>query len=351
MPLLRSLFSRSYESNIPKFFLSHALYNFMLFLPIWVIFLQQKHHLTLTQITFIDFAFWITMAFTEVPTGAVADTIGRKHSMFIGVTLSIVAILLFALAPTYPLLLFANCLWPVAITFISGADMAFFYDSLRVLGRESDYPRLRGRVLVLEIASAGVSSVLGGVLTLWHPAAPFVGYTGVLVLVLVVTFSLKEPPREPDAESGLHLNYRETLKQAYGVIRKHKTLRWAIVYSSLLPLAAAAINITFIQPHAVAIGVPMAALGVVTLGVNLIRMAGSGKFRADGGTIGRTRLVGSGGRDDGGGRNRPGSGQPFGRVGDFWAGRVRLGGVSSVDRDADPASNAGRGAGNDVVGG
>ncbi|HNB55252.1 MAG TPA: MFS transporter, partial [Anaerolineales bacterium] len=276
MTFFRSLFTRSYESNIPKFFLNHALYNFMLFMPIWVIFLQQKHHLTLTQVTFLDFAFWITMAITEVPTGAVADTIGRKHSIFIGALLSIVSVTLFALAPTYPLLLFANSLWPIAITFISGADVAFFYDSLRVLGRESEYSRMRGRVLIVEVASIGISSVLGGLLTLWEPTAPFLLYVGILGLMLLVTFSFKEPPRELDAKSGQHLSYRETLSQAFGAIRQHKTLQWALLYANLLPLAGAAVNITFIQPHAVAIGIPIAALGFVTLGINLARMAGSG---------------------------------------------------------------------------
>jgi len=272
---LKALFIRSYESNIPKFFLNQALYNFMLFAPIWVIFLQRKHGLSLTQITFIDFAFWITMALTEVPTGAVADTIGRKYSIFIGVILSILTVLFFALAPTYPLLLLANSLWPIAFTFISGADMAFFYDSLRMLGREAEYSRLRGRVLVVEIASAGISGVLGGLLTLWQPVAPFVLYAGILVIALLITMSFKEPPREPDSESGLQLDYLQTLKIAFGAIRKHTTLRWALLFSNLLPLATSAINITFIQPHAIAIGVPLAAMGVVTLGINLVRMAGS----------------------------------------------------------------------------
>ena len=49
----------------------------MLFFPIWVIFLQEARGFSLTQVTLIDLAFWLTVAFGEIPT-AVADTWGRK---------------------------------------------------------------------------------------------------------------------------------------------------------------------------------------------------------------------------------------------------------------------------------
>ena len=47
----------------------------------------------------------------------------------IGVILTLIAIVLFALAPTYPLILLANALWAVGFTFDSGAALALLYDS------------------------------------------------------------------------------------------------------------------------------------------------------------------------------------------------------------------------------
>jgi MFS family permease len=102
----------------------------MLFMPVWVIFLQQKHNLSLTQVSLLDSAFWLTMVLTEMPTGVVADTLGRKNSQIIGMILSTSALLLFGFAPNYPLLILANSFWAFAITFISGADLAFLYETL-----------------------------------------------------------------------------------------------------------------------------------------------------------------------------------------------------------------------------
>ena len=139
---IRQFFVPSYQGNIPKFFIYRVLYNCMLFMPVWVIFMQDKFGLSLTEVTLNDSAFWLTMALTEVPTGAVADTWGRKQSQVIGMIIATGSILMFALAPVYPLVLLANSLWAIGITFISGADLALFYDTLRELGREEALPEI-----------------------------------------------------------------------------------------------------------------------------------------------------------------------------------------------------------------
>ena len=178
---MRSILGISLEKNILRFYAGTLLYNLMFFMPIWVIFLQQKHGLTLTQVTLVDFAFWMTMALTEVPTGAVADTIGRKTSMVIGYLLSIAATLLFGLAPTYPLLLLANSLWGIALTFLSGADMAFFYDTLQALGRQEEYKRRRGHLQALSVIGMGLGNGLGGLLAARNMTSPFVLYAGMIL--------------------------------------------------------------------------------------------------------------------------------------------------------------------------
>lgn len=93
-----------------------------------------------------------------MPTGAVADTIGRKTSLAIGFSLSMGSTLLFGLTSSYPLLLVANSLWVIAITFISGADMPLFYGTLVSLDRQADYPRLRGQLAALNLGAAGVGT-------------------------------------------------------------------------------------------------------------------------------------------------------------------------------------------------
>ena len=76
-------------SNIPRYFVYTALkgFGFGLFLAVWVIYLQQRRGLSLSQAALIDVTFFVAAAFAEVPTGIVADTFGRKTSLAAGAAL------------------------------------------------------------------------------------------------------------------------------------------------------------------------------------------------------------------------------------------------------------------------
>jgi MFS family permease len=272
---IKDFFLPSYQSNIPKFMLYRALANFMLSLPVWVIFLQNKHGLTLTQITLIDVAFWMVMVFAEVPTGAFADTLGRKQSLLIGVILIAISNFAFALAPTFTLVLVANGIWAIALTFISGANMAFFYDSLRELGREADFPKYRGQLQAVALTSIAVSGAFGGVIGEWNMLATFLISGGLMVIAAGIVLTFKEPPREPDPESGGTLSYGQTLKVAFGAIRENAGLRFVLLYSALLPVVIAPIRLTFMQPYAIAIGLPIVALGFISVGIRGFQILGS----------------------------------------------------------------------------
>jgi MFS family permease len=275
MQSIRQFFIPSYQGNIPKFFIYRILYNFMLFMPVWVIFMQDKFGLSLTEVTLNDSAFWITMALTEVPTGAVADTWGRKQSQVIGMVIATGSILMFALAPVYPLVLLANSCWALGITFMSGADLALFYDTLRELGREEEYPKYRGRLQASVLVSIAVSSVLGGLIGEFNLGATFIITAGLMVFATGFLLLLKEPPREKDAESGETLSYINTLKVTFGAIKRQPGLLYALLFSNILPLVGGTIQMTFMQPYAMSIGLPIAALGVIALGLRASQFVGA----------------------------------------------------------------------------
>jgi MFS family permease len=275
METIKRFLTPSYQGNIFKFYVYRILYNFMPFLPVWVIFLQEKHDLSLTQITLIDTAFWLTMAATEIPTGAVADTLGRKLSQVIGMVMATGSVLMFTLAPSFLLLMVANSLWAVALTFVSGAELALFYDTFRALDREDSYPAHRGRLSAVVLTSIAVSSGLGGLIGQVSLIATFWVTLAVMLLATVFLLLLKEPPQELDPESGQKITYANTLRISWKAIRREPSLRWALLYSNLLPLMGAAVRITFIQPHVLAVGLPIAALGFVTMGLRAFQIMGS----------------------------------------------------------------------------
>ena len=119
--------------------------DFQLWTPVWVVFLTLERGFSLTEVTVAEGLFLVAMVVLEVPTGAIADRFGRSRSMALGAFCLGGAVLLFAYARSFPVLLASFLLWSLAQALMSGADMALLFDTLKRAGREADYERTAGR--------------------------------------------------------------------------------------------------------------------------------------------------------------------------------------------------------------
>src|SRR5260370_12645406 len=72
-----------YDGTIRRLLAAQALLMFILWVPIWVVFLQRKG-LSLTQIGILEAIAWILAAPSQLPTGLIADRSGPKASIAIG---------------------------------------------------------------------------------------------------------------------------------------------------------------------------------------------------------------------------------------------------------------------------
>ena len=266
-----------FAANIPRFFLFAALRGaqFGLITATWVIFLQRQHGLNYTQVTLIDVVFWLAVALGEVPTGMVADTIGRKVSLAIGTIIMAVSMVAWAFAPTIGLVTAAYELLAIGHTFLSGADDAFFYESLKITGRRDEYVRLNGRKVALVIACTALGSLSSGLLAAIDLRLPFLAAIFCFLTMFVVTLSFREPRHEANADEAKRLTYGQVLRQAVKMMKVRPVLRLSIFYLVLLGLSGVLLETVFLQPQALTLGVPLAAVGVVVTGVHLLNILGS----------------------------------------------------------------------------
>ena len=264
-------------SNIPRYFVYIALKGFGLgtFLAVWVIYLQQQRGLSLSQAALIDVTFFVAAALAEVPTGIVADRFGRKTSLTAGAALLSMGVLAWTLAPTVPFILIANVALGVGITFLSGAEDAFFYESLQATGRGDVYTRLVGRVGAIFPGALALGSVAGGLLAAIDLVLPFLIASLVLLIMLGIVLTFKEPQKDELTDRLARPTFGEVLRQSLALLRARPTLRYPILYLALLPLASYMLEIIFLQPQAVALGVPIAGIGVLAMVVQLTAVAGS----------------------------------------------------------------------------
>lgn len=185
-----------YRRNIRVYYLFMASTGFMIFLPIWIIYLMNGRGLSLTEVGVFEAVFWITIIVAEVPTGAVADRFGRRISLALGAFMFAISTVIFAMADSFSVLLGSYLVMGIAMTLYSGAGDAFLYDTLRVLGRTREYERLAGRSHGLFWAMMVVATVVGG------PVSYLLGYSAAIlissvffVISGVFALLLREPPR------------------------------------------------------------------------------------------------------------------------------------------------------------
>jgi hypothetical protein len=237
---------------------------------IWVIYLIQERGLTIGQVFLFEAAFSAVVIASEVPTGAFADRYGRRISLLAGTALTIAGFFAFGTGTGLALLLTAYVLLGLGEAFMSGADSAMLFDTLRSTGRGEQFTRRMGGLNARVTAAIAAFTLLGAgsveLFPLWFPII----VSGVASLpALVFAWLLVEPPREPS--SG---GFAQTGRAALLAVTRSRPL-WAAVLLQAFGMVAIAVMSVTLQPVVVGYGVPLWSLGVFAGAQMLLSAAGS----------------------------------------------------------------------------
>jgi MFS family permease len=177
----------------------------------------------------------VGMVIFEIPTGVVADTVGRKASYLLGtITLSVTTGLYWMLWLWHaPFVWWAlvSVLLGLGFTFFSGAVEAWLVDALASTGYTGSLEAVFGRGLMVEGAAMFVGSVLGGVIAqATNLGLPFVVRAGVLVVMFVFAFVvMKDLGFTPDRSMTPLTATRNILTQSIDHGLKRRSVRYVIL--------------------------------------------------------------------------------------------------------------------------
>ena len=162
MPEVKSPFS---IRNVRLFIAFRVLFNSRFYYPVFTI-LFLDFGLTLDQFALLNAAWAAAIVLLEVPSGALADTIGRRKLLVVTGILMVIEIALLCFVPLgNAALLFAvfivnRILSGAAEAAASGADEAIAYDSLKKEGDAADWPRvLEKQIRMQSMAYIGAMSL------------------------------------------------------------------------------------------------------------------------------------------------------------------------------------------------
>ena len=147
--------------------------------------------LTIFEVMLVNAAFTLGQLVFEVPTGVIADTIGRKASFLLASAVLFASTLLYVATSQYHLGLWwfvaASVLLGLGFTFQTGAVDAWLVDALDYTGYDMPKERVFARGGVAFGAAMLVGTLVGGFLGQVNLAIPYLARAALLIVTFVVT--------------------------------------------------------------------------------------------------------------------------------------------------------------------
>lgn len=132
-----------------------------LVLPVLVL-LMQSRGLTLAQVGGLFAGFTVLTAVWELPTGALADVIGRRRVLISSSVLTVVAFTLFAIAQSLLVFAFGFIAFSMGRALSSGPLQSWYVDEVSAIQPDADIRTALAREGLVSSLAIGAAAVLGG---------------------------------------------------------------------------------------------------------------------------------------------------------------------------------------------
>jgi MFS family permease len=191
--------------------------NTWFWLGIWIF-----YYLRFTNyagIGLIETVLIVTMTLTEIPTGAVADLLGKKKTLIISFFLEAVGAYLMAFAGSYNAILWSVFIMCVGGAFYSGTLEALVFDSLKQENNQSNFDKIISNINSIALFAPAVCSIIGGFVYGIDYRLPFILNASGYTLGFIASFFLIEP--SIDTNKFSLINYVEQTKQGFNQLFKN----------------------------------------------------------------------------------------------------------------------------------
>ncbi|WP_010418784.1 MFS transporter [Anaerophaga thermohalophila] len=219
-----------YSRNIIRLYIIKTAKWFMLTMPIIMLFYKDMG-LSHEQSFQLKAIYSISVVIFEVPSGYLADILGRRITLILGAILGTLGFLFYSIGGGFWMFLAAEMTLGIGQSFVSGADSAMLFDSLKSDGRSHQYLKYEGINYSIGNYSEALAGLAGGALAEISLHLPFYFQTGIAFLAVPAAFTLLEPPsKQKPGRPG----FRDILKVVHYALVKNIRLRWNLIYSSII---------------------------------------------------------------------------------------------------------------------
>ncbi|MFM8378433.1 MAG: MFS transporter, partial [Planctomycetia bacterium] len=294
------------DRNVGLFVAFRVLFNARFYYPVFMV-MFLDYGITVEEFALLNAIWAAAIVLLEVPSGALADLIGRRRLVVAGAALMVVEMLLLVLVPVpsawvLPVLAANRIVSGAAEAFISGADEALAFESLAACGRTGEWPRVLERLLRVSGIVTIIGMVTGSLVYdpgMLNTLASRVGLAGgftqadtfrlpiwlTLASALgafAAAFAMREPPRAVPRDAhaaapGLAAAFRQTAATGRWILTQPLVLL-VIVAGVLIDLPIRQVLVVSSEIYT-EIGIPTPAFGLMSAASALLGLAVAGPLR------------------------------------------------------------------------
>jgi len=223
---------------------------------------QQTRGLNLLQVSSIWSIIVGTIFLAEVPTGILADKIGRKWSVVTALFLQTIGEFMYFFAKDYFSFVIIAIVAGIGYAFLSGASEALVYDSLPEKNREQKMKKSMGLVGGAYQLAFFVAPIVGGLIVSQLILAKYLAAILLTACSVMVAFLISLTLKEPD---GSYKHSEENpftiFREGIGEIKTNTRLKWLIAITVLTSTFSGSL-LNLYQPYFANLAVPTFWIGM-----------------------------------------------------------------------------------------
>ncbi|MFH2019116.1 MAG: MFS transporter [bacterium] len=265
------------EKIIWRYYAFQFLASFSLFSAVLVPFFTNWGGITLAKTQLLQSWFMFFVFVMEVPTGAVADYLGRKYSLIAGAIVFALGTLVYGSVPKYEIFLLGELILAIGVALQSGAGEALLYDNLKSNGLEKMSKQIFGRAHTARLLGMMISAPIGGLIAgKWGLNYPMLLTAIPNTLAAAVAMKIPEPKIETIQSEATR--YVEVVKKGLKYLTKNRIL-WRLSLNSIVVASVAYYIIWWYQPLLINAGVQVGKLGWFHVILLMSEVVVSSQFR------------------------------------------------------------------------
>ncbi len=259
---------RNYKSNIFKIYIFSFILGIHTVRGVYIPFMMIWGGLSFFQIMILQSYFTAMIVLLEIPSGAIADFLGRKTALLLSALSVACAALTYSIIPNFFLFMLAETLWAFGSALMSGTSDAFVYFSLKSFGNEKNLSRTLGRSRTMNLIALTISAPIGSIIAYFISLQfAMTSLAFIYFCAFVVALTFKEP--KMITSNYKQESYWRIIISGFKELRKNKILR-------ILALDWIPINVLIFflfwtyQVYLGAINISQLWFGFILAGMNIV---------------------------------------------------------------------------------